>query len=481
VAAGVALALALPPVGWWPLGVAGLVALERLVADRPAPSRFRRGTLVGAALLFPTLWWMKALTLPGYLVASVLYSLYWGAAALAVPPGRWRWLALPGALALAEAARARWPVGGVPLSTVALTQSDGPMVTFVRVGGTIGLTLAAVAVAVAVAAAIHRAWVPAAGAAAAVAVLAVAAAVGPTGRPAGSLAVAVVQGGGEQGTRAVDTDSSAVFARHVAASAGVTTPVDLVVWPEDVVDVPTDVADTPEGEQLSALAQRLGATLVAGVVADAGPERFRNQAVAWGPDGTLVDRFDKVHRVPFGEYVPLRSLLERVADLSAVPSDAIPGRGPAVLDTPAGRLGVVISWEVFFADRARDAVRNGGGVVLNPTNGSSFEGRQVQSQQVATSRMRAIETGRWVVQAAPTGYSAVVTPGGGVVARTGIAERAVLSATVGLRDGTTWYTATGDGPWLVLAAAAVAAAWLLTRRAPGSPARRSPARRPSPP
>jgi apolipoprotein N-acyltransferase len=459
-------------VGWWPLGIVALAGLERLLADRPAVSRVRRATLAAAALLFPSLWWMAALTVPGYLIASVVYSLFWGAAALLVPPGRWRWLALPGAIALAEAARARWPVGGVPLSTVALTQSDGPLVPFVRVGGTVGLTIAAVVAAVAVAAALRRAWLPAGAAAAAVALVAVAAAAGPTGRPVGAIDVAVVQGGGEQGTLAVDSDPAVVFERHLDASAGVDGPVDLVVWPEDVVDVPTDVAATPEGDELADLARRLDATLVAGIVADAGPDRFRNQAVAWAPDGTLVDRYDKVHRVPFGEYVPLRSLLERVADLSAVPSDAIPGRGPGVLDTPAGRLGVVISWEVFFGDRARSAVRAGGRVVLNPTNGSSFEGRQVQSQQLATSRLRAVETGRWVVQAAPTGYSAVITPGGRVVTRSGIGDREVLHATVGLRDGTTWYTATGDLPWLVLAAVAVAAAWALTRRGRASPGRR---------
>ena len=131
------------------------------------------------------------------------------------------------------------------------------------------------------------------------------------------------------------------------------------------------------------------------------------------PDGDVTSRYDKVRRVPFGEYVPLRGLLEAFgAPVDQVRTNAVPGAGPAVLDLPDGtRPGVVISWEVFFGGRAREGVKQGGDVLLNPTNGASYTGTIVQTQQIASSRLRAIETGRWVVQAAPTGFSAFVTPG----------------------------------------------------------------------
>jgi len=74
----------------------------------------------------------------------------------------------------------------------------------------------------------------------------------------------------------------------------------------------------------------------------------------------VVDRYDKVRLVPFGEYVPARRLVAALADLSAVPRDALPGRGTGLLRTPAGRAGVVISYEVLFSDRARAAIRAGG-------------------------------------------------------------------------------------------------------------------------
>jgi apolipoprotein N-acyltransferase len=131
-----------------------------------------------------------------------------------------------------------------------------------------------------------------------------------------------------------------------------------------------------------------------------------------------------------------------------------------------GTFGVSISWEIFFADRARDAIGNGGEVLLNPTNGASFTGSIVQSEQIAQSRLRAIETGRWTLQAAPTGFSAVITPDGVVQQRTGISEQKVLQAVVQRRAGQTIATRLGDWPTVVLAFAMIGAGWLLERRRP---------------
>jgi len=162
-----------------------------------------------------------------------------------------------------------------------------------------------------------------------------------------------------------------------------------------------------------------------------------------------------VHRVPFGEYVPARSLLGAVADLSAIPRDAVAGTGAGTVDSPIGRLGVLISYEVFFADRARDAVRAGGRLLLVPTNASSYRDAQVPAQEVAAARLRALETGRWVVQVAPTGYSAVVDQRGRIRAQGGLGGPAVLQTDVDLRGGDTLAVALGPAPWLVLALVAL--------------------------
>jgi apolipoprotein N-acyltransferase len=133
-----------------------------------------------------------------------------------------------------------------------------------------------------------------------------------------------------------------------------------------------------------------------------------------------------------------------------------------------GPVGTVISWEVFFPQRSRSAIGHGGEVLLNPTNGSSYWLNIIQSQQLASSRLRAIETGRWTLQAAPTGFSAIVTPDGRITQRTGTSEQKVLEQTIQRRQGQTLATVVGPWPMLGLAVVAVAVAWGAQRRRPSA-------------
>jgi apolipoprotein N-acyltransferase len=203
----------------------------------------------------------------------------------------------------------------------------------------------------------------------------------------------------------------------------------------------------------------LPATVIVGVVEDTGPDHFRNAAVVWGPNGTIIARYDKVHRVPFGEYIPGRFLIKHIANLSVVPRDAIAGHGPGLVRTPVGPLGVMISYEVFFPARARAAVRAGAQVLLVPTNASSYKTGQVPAQEVAAARLRAWETGRPVIQAAPTGYSAVIDARGHLLARTRLGTAQVLETVVHPRIGQTIFVRFGDRWLIVLGAAAMLLTW----------------------
>ena len=136
-----------------------------------------------------------------------------------------------------------------------------------------------------------------------------------------------------------------------------------------------------------------------------------------------------------------------------------------MIELPSGeRLAVMISWEVFFGGRARDGVNHGGTLLLNPTNGSSYTGTILQTQQIASSRLRALETGRWEAQVAPTGFSAFVTADGEVLDRTGISEQAVRIRTVELRDGRTIYSRLGEKPFVAAALVVVLLGMVLARR-----------------
>jgi apolipoprotein N-acyltransferase len=406
------------------------------------------------------MWFLSA---PGYLAATAIYAFYLGLACAVAPGGRWRWLGLPAALTLAEALRFTFPFEGVPLASLAIGQAAGPLAPLARIGGVLLLTLVTAGIGVALSAAWERRWVPAAVLAGGVAALLVVALVAPRGHAVGTARIAYVQGGGPQGTRAVDTDPREVFERHLAATRQLQGPVDLVLWPENVIDV-ASFPESRERSEVAAEAARLGAPIAVGITEDAG-DRFINAQVVVLPDGSLGSRYEKVRRVPFGEYMPMRGLLEAIgAPTDLVPRDARAGTGPAVLESPIGRLGVAISWEVFFGDRARDAIGNGGRVLLNPTNGSSYTGTILQTQQVASSRLRALETGRWVVQASPTGFSAFVTDDGDVLDRTSVSEAAVAMREVELREGETVYVRAGDWPVLVLSTVLLAAALVLERR-----------------
>jgi apolipoprotein N-acyltransferase len=373
--------------------------------------------------------------------------------------------ALPAAFVLAELAPGAVPVGGLPMGGLPLGQVGSPLGSAARIGGATLVTGLAVALGCAVVAAGRRRWLVAAVLAAVPVVLAAAGLVAPAGHAVAAREVSIVQGGGRRGFRAIYTDPNTVLDAHLAVSRRIHRPVDLVLWPENAIDV--DVLDGSQEEaDLAAIAERTGATVIAGVTEDAGIDNFENVAVAWAPDGTIVDRYVKVHRVPFGEYVPMRGLLEHLVDLTVLPRDAVAGDGRGVLATPAGDFAVAISYEVFFADRARSGMNAGGQALLIPTNAASFTTSQVPTQEVAAAKLRAWETGRWVVMSAPTGYGAVVDDRGRLLARTTLSRRQLLRGRIELRDGRTLYVALGDLPVLLLALALLGGAWWWSLRRP---------------
>jgi apolipoprotein N-acyltransferase len=285
----------------------------------------------------------------------------------------------------------------------------------------------------------------------------------------GAVTTAAVQGGGARGFRKSQIDPAVVLAaqqsvtHHLQQEDHGHVP-SLVLWPEDVVSLDTPLADSPEESALSGLARTLQTTLVVGVTETVSSTTFRNEIVAWGPDGTLVARFEKVHRVPFGEYVPYRSFFAHLGNLSAVPLDAIPGTGTGLLDTPAAPLGAMISYEVFYADRGRASVRAGAQLLIVPTNTSSYATAQVPTQEIAAATVQAVQQGRDLLQAAPTGYSAAITNRGTLLERSVLSAPQIVPATLTRRAGWTVYVRYGDLPPLVLAVVALLAGWAVSGR-----------------
>jgi apolipoprotein N-acyltransferase len=476
-AAGAAVALSLPPWGWWPLAFAGTALLYWRLRGLPLRSRLLAGWLAGLGCYVPGLWWARSFNWYGAAVLMAVEALAMGLAAALVPPARGRLLAFPAAFTLLEAVRASWPFGGLPLGGAFLGQAGGPLLATARLGGPLLLTALVWLGGGALGELVLR-WSPPrplggpVAAAAAVLALGALAVPAPGGGPAvRQLRVALVQGGGRRGTTAEQVDGATVFAAQLAATAGLghdgglghdagLGPA-LVVWPEDVIALGRPLAGSPQAATMAALARRLRATVVAGVTEPAAGTTFRNLVVAWGPAGTVVGTYEKVHRVPFGEYVPFRGFFAHFASLAAVPLTAVPGHGDGLLRTPAGPLGVMVSYEVFFAGRGRAPVGAGAQLLVVPTNTSSYGASQVPAQEVAADRVQAVAEGRTLVQAAPTGFSTVVSPSGDVRRRSVLGRRQVIVAGVALRTGRTLYSYAGDLPVLVAGALALALGWVL--------------------
>ena len=478
--AGILVALSIPPFGWWPLAWVGIAVLAAALPGCTWKARLALGAAFGLTDFLIGLLWVQEFSAPGYLAVVVISTIYSMLALLLVPAER-RYVALglPCMLVLADAARDRFPLGGLPLGSMSLGQAAGPLAPSLRLGGSLLLTgvtaLAGVALWLTVDWLVAVRWravlVPVApgGAIALAVLLPVAGLLSPSGAGghASPLRIALVQGGGARGTRAIRTDPQIVFDRHMDASSTLHAPLDLVVWPEGVLQSQIPYSTTQDAYDVSDLAVRLGATVLIGVEQDVGATHYLNEVVAWSPQGQIVGTYVKNHLVPFGEYVPYRSLIQRLFNVADVPLDGIPGRGPGFLRTPAGPLTLMISFEVFFDSRARGGVRAGGQVLVVPTNTASYRSTQVPTQEVAADRLRAWETGRWLIQVTPTGYSDVVSPTGEVTAKSHLSARQVVEATVPRRDGFTVFDRIGEMPVVGAAAAVWLAAALAARVAAG--------------
>jgi apolipoprotein N-acyltransferase len=171
---------------------------------------------------------------------------------------------------------------------------------------------------------------------------------------------------------------------------------------------------------------------------------YMNSAFLLRPDGTLSGRYDKVHLVPYGEYVPLRSLFPFIKKLVAGVGDFRPGKGYYPLTIGENRLGVLICYEGILPDAAREYKRRKAGLLVNITNDAWFGRTSAPYQHLSMTVFRAIENRLYLVRAANTGISAIVDPTGKILYRTGIFERTILKGYVKMIDEKTFYAAYGD-------------------------------------
>ena len=187
-----------------------------------------------------------------------------------------------------------------------------------------------------------------------------------------------------------------------------------------------------------------------------------NAAFALTPDGETAAVYHKMHLVPFGEYVPFRSLLSFVGPLVEAVGPFSPGLRASTIPIGSHQVSAAICYEVIYPGLIREFVRNGSELLTAITNDAWYERSAAPHQHFQQAAMRAIEHGRYLVRAANTGISGVVDPYGRVVRQSALFETTVVTENVRLIKELTFYTQVGDLPaylCLVLTAVAMLVAW----------------------
>ena len=186
-----------------------------------------------------------------------------------------------------------------------------------------------------------------------------------------------------------------------------------------------------------------------------------NSAALVNPSGEWVERYDKVHIVPFGEYLPFKRVFGFAGGLTREVGDFSRGTSRSPLQAGKDKLGVFICYESIFPDEVRQFAANGAQVFVNISNDGWYGDSGAYAQHLKQARMRAVENSRWLLRDTNTGVTASIDPYGRVVAAVPRKLRVVLQAHYALSDATTFYTRHGD--WFAYLCAIISLGALLMR------------------
>nr|WP_318391068.1 apolipoprotein N-acyltransferase [Microbacterium liquefaciens] len=341
-----------------------------------------------------------------------------------------------------------WPYGGFPWARIGMSQAESPLASVTSWVGVSGLSfLMVLVVAMLIEVVRLRAWRGPILLIAPAAVLAVLlfTPLFPTS-PSGSLRIAAVQGNGPTGYFD-DREAFAVIQAQTEATAPLYgEDVDLLVWPEGSLDGdPFQIDDL--ARRMTLVANRIDAPLLANA-ATGRDDRFFNTSMLWNADGTATQLHDKRHPVPFGEYVPDRAFFNALAPdlIGLIQREYTPGPNPPIMDVGDVRVGLAICFDVIYDDVIWQGLNSGAEVLVFQTNNADFRGTDENLQQLAFARMRAIETGRSVVNVSTVGTSQVIRADGSTVTSLDADEAGAMLEDVELRSGLT--AGVVLGPWV---------------------------------
>jgi apolipoprotein N-acyltransferase len=479
---GLLSSLAYPREGIWPMIFVSFAFLLVSIRGLSFWKAFGVGYLGGFAFYVSQIEWMSLYLGPVPLVALSLLEAFFFGLGMAAIARVWRWLEIKTNLrrrdlrisaAIASIWVAReWvstnlPYGGFPWSRLAMSQSESPLAKWVFFGGQPLLTFV-----VALISSLAVTWVISTRRQgwqvrkSALTVGLISLLVGiplltplPKDGNAGYLVIAAVQGNAKAGLFA-NAERGSILRNHLEATKLIASKakgqsIDVVVWPENASDI-NPLADAVTGDAINRLVDdKLRVPLIFGTITER-DGRLYNSSLIWKPGVGATDWYDKKRPVPFAEYVPDREFWYSIApDLIGLVSHGYTfGTRDGIFDMGNRQLGVLICFEVAIDDISRDLVHSGAQVILSQTNNSDFGHSDETFQQVAIAKLRAIETGRAVVNDSTVGVSAVFGPDGALLDQLPTFEAGAMVTKVPLRNDLTPAMAIGSGLDLLINAIA---------------------------
>lgn len=470
---GAALTLAFPEPDLAPIAWIALVPLLVVTTTGTVRGAIGLGFIFGLGFFGTLLSWIS---LVGWLAWALLVPLQAGFVALFA--GLWSWvvrahgliirLAAPGVLwVVFELLRTRIPLGGFTWGQLAQSQHNLEwMLRPAAYGGAwaVGLILVTTNSLLAEA---WRTFRRDQGRLAPICVLAAGALVAaplliPAQTAEGSaLKVAIVQGNVPRDFEGnvLDKEVQIIQSHRRLTTRLAGEDLDLIVWPESSVGLDLDENEVA-ASAVAGAARAVRTPMIVGGNLDVGDDHYKVMAFLVGESGEIVDRYQKTHLVPFGEYVPARELLDWLPILDQVPRDAVTGHERSIFRLAKGAVAPVISYEGDFGSLVRERIDAGGRLLVVATNTSTWGESWASAQHVAFSQVRAAENGVWVIHAALSGISAFIAPDGSVAQDTPLWKATNATHAVRFAEGGTFYSRTGD--WLPLLCLLVAAGLLVS-------------------
>lgn len=449
---GVVLSLAFEPIAApvvIPFAVAGFVLSVRGLRARSA---WVPGLLFGLGFQYVLLFWMRAVGPDAWLALATVEAAFIALlASLTATLCRHRWwpLWVAAAWVAIEVWRSGWPFSGMPWGRLAFAVVDTPVAKALPWVGSVGVSfLLALSGTL-------LAWVALArGRERRVAAGALLALVATTTLPVafpweaeatGQATVAAVQGDVPGNGDDILYDFRQVTQNQVDVTVGLARDVeagtvprpDFVLWPENSTAI-DPFRDAQTNSAIRTASAAIGVPILVGAIVDAGPEHVLNQGIVWDPVTGAGDRYTKRHPVPFGEYIPARDFFTRqFGRLAEIPRDMLSGTRKTPLQVAGIEVADAICFDVAYDDGIYAQVDRGAQLLVVQTSNATFIHTDQIDQQFAITRLRAIETGRWLAVASTNGVSGVIAPDGRVVASAAPRTQQVLVEQVGLVDSIT--------------------------------------------